>query len=629
MSRTNNRPRMVPGILTSALIGGLALTSGVALTATSGWLIVAASFKPQILTLLAVIVLVRAFGIARPVLRYVERVKSHDAALGYLAEERTRIYQRLIPLTPARLGRRGRGDVLAGVVDDLDDIAYAQVRVVVPLVALAVTGVLAAVLNAVVLYPAALVVLGTVAAATLVGAVDYLVERRTQAAVVAARARVGQLSATITSQADQLRAIGGTHAMLARLTRAERELSVAVSRQSWGRAIGAGLSPVVCIAGGVVMAYVVEPWVAVGLPTPLAALLVLTPVALGEVVGGVPDAVGALARAQAAGRRLDAILDQPPAVAAAVTDAPLADLDETEPGRTRSDEVPSDDEQEHLSTSIRSDKAPSETAGTAGSIPRPEPTPVDGDRTGSLGATAANRGEFLAAPTRQTAQRSPLTLATREVTASWDGRGQALDPTSIEVPPGTTLAINGPNGSGKSTLLAVLARHLDPSSGEYLQRSADATALPLEQSRAGLAVVDDETHVLASSVRENLRFTLPGASDEQVEAALRLAGLGEWLDGLPEGLDTRLGAGGQGVSGGERTRLGIARALLSQRPVMLLDEPVAHLDHPTAVAVLADLREARGDRTIVLVSHRDEGVTDADATLTLTRTPHPTSPQRR
>lgn len=561
MSRTGTRVRIVPGILTSALIGGLALTSGVALTATSGWLIVAASFKPQILTLLAIIVLVRAFGIARPVLRYVERVRSHDAALGFLAEERTRIYERLIPLTPARLGRRGRGDVLAGVVDDLDDIAYAQVRVVVPLVALAVTGVLAAVLNAVVLYPAALVVLGTVAAATLVGAVDYVVERRTQATVVAARARVGQLSATITSQADQLRAIGGTAAMLARLTQAERELADAVSRQSWGRAIGAGLSPVLCVAGGVVMAYVVEPWVVVGLPTPLATLLVLTPVALGEVVGGVPDAVGALARSQAAGRRLDAMLDQTPAVAA---------------------------------------------AGEAAS-------PIEGRVSGE---PAAPVSEPVTAPVTEPV-RTPVTLATRRVTASWDGRGQALDPTSIDVPPGTTLAINGPNGSGKSTLLAVLARHLDPSSGEYLQNGADAVTLPLEQSRAGLAVVDDETHVLASSVRENLRFARPGASDEQIEAALRPAGLGEWLDGLPEGLDTRVGTGGRGVSGGERTRLGIARALLSGRPVLLLDEPVAHLDHPTAVAVLADLRAARGGRTIVLVSHRDEGVTDADATLTL------------
>ncbi len=582
------RPRLVKGIFSSAIIGGLALTSGVALTASSGWLIVAASFQPPILTLLAVIVLVRAFGIARPVLRYVERVKSHNAALAFLAEERTRTYRRLIPLTPARLGRRGRGDVLAGVVDDLDDIAHAQVRVVVPIVALVVTGLLSALLNALVSFAAAGVVLGTVLASMLVGVVDYLIERRTQSAVVAGRARVGQLSAMVTNQADGLRAIGAEHAALARLAAAERSLAHAITRQSWGRAFGQALSPLVAIGGGVVMAYVVAPYVQIGLSTPIATLLVLTPVALGEVVGGVPDAVGALARAQAATRRLDAILDQTPAVTAAEAEAERATLAHSS---ARPSGQPARADATTAWTELASASTGSHDAGTDLTDPLSDPQPP-------------------AAP-------GVLTLHTREVTASWDGRGRALSPTSVTIPPGTTLAITGPNGSGKSTLLAVLARHLDPSSGEYLQNDDDALALPLEQARAGLAVVDDETHVLASSVRENMRFTRPGASDDEVLRAIRLAGLGPWFEALPHGLATRLGTGGQGVSGGERTRIGIARALLSGRPVMLLDEPVAHLDHPTAVAVLADLREAQGNRTVVLVSHRDEGVADADATLSL------------
>ena len=94
-----------PGIKRAAVIGGLASASGIALTATSGWLIVAASHQPVILTLLAVIVAVRTFGIARPVLRYAERVRSHDSALDLLARRRVAAYQALVPLTPARLGR--------------------------------------------------------------------------------------------------------------------------------------------------------------------------------------------------------------------------------------------------------------------------------------------------------------------------------------------------------------------------------------------------------------------------------------------------------------------------------------------------------------------------------------------
>ena len=113
----------------AGLWGGLALTSGVALTATSGWLIVRASERPVILTLLTAIVGVRAFGMARPFFRHLERLRSHDTALGDLAEARTRVYAALVPLTPARLGRRSRSAVLTGVVEDLTDVVEAHVRV--------------------------------------------------------------------------------------------------------------------------------------------------------------------------------------------------------------------------------------------------------------------------------------------------------------------------------------------------------------------------------------------------------------------------------------------------------------------------------------------------------------------
>ena len=112
-------------VVVAGLLGGAALTAGVALTATSGWLIVRASERPVVLTLLTAIVAVRAFGLARPVFRYWERVRSHDAALDDLAHRRTAVYERLVPLTPARLGTHGRADVLTGVVDDLTDVVAA------------------------------------------------------------------------------------------------------------------------------------------------------------------------------------------------------------------------------------------------------------------------------------------------------------------------------------------------------------------------------------------------------------------------------------------------------------------------------------------------------------------------
>ena len=121
-----------PRMLLAGLIGGAATASGIALTATSGWLIVRASERPIILTLLVAVVGVRAFGIARPLLRYAERLMSHDEALADLARRRAEMYAALVPLTPARLGRRSRSSVLSGVVDDVTDVVDAHVRVTVP-----------------------------------------------------------------------------------------------------------------------------------------------------------------------------------------------------------------------------------------------------------------------------------------------------------------------------------------------------------------------------------------------------------------------------------------------------------------------------------------------------------------
>lgn len=196
----------------------------------------------------------------------------------------------------------------------------------------------------------------------------------------------------------------------------------------------------------------------------------------------------------------------------------------------------------------------------------------------------------------------------------------AVDDVSLTLGAHEVLALVGPSGCGKSTLLAVLARQLDPEAGTYLVDGEDALGLPLDRVRGLFAVVDDDPHVFATTVRENLRLARPDAVDDDLSEALRAAGLGSWAAGLRDGLDTRLGAGGRGLSGGERARLSIARALLSRRPVLLLDEPVAHLDHPTALAVMRDLLAARGGRSVVVVSHRPEGLAEAHGIMDLTRT---------
>ena len=235
-----------------------------------------------------------------------------------------------------------------------------------------------------------------------------------------------------------------------------------------------------------------------------------------------------------------------------------------------------------------------------------------------------------------------MAIQLSRVGARWSGAGTAdsgpreaalaLPPTDLAVASGEHLVLTGPNGCGKSTLLAVLARHLDPASGVYRLAGTDVRPQPLARVRALLAVVDDEPHVFASSVRENLRLARPAAADADLRAALAAAGLSDWYAALPAGLDTLLGSGGRGVSGGERARLALARAHVSGRPVLLLDEPVAHLDHATAVAVLADLRRAFAGRTVVMVSHRPDGVADFDRVVDLAELSDPAAdpdPARR
>jgi ATP-binding cassette subfamily C protein CydC len=529
-------------ILGAGLLGGIATTSGIALTATSGWLIVRASERPAILMLLTAIVAVRAFGMARPVFRYWERLRSHDAALADLADRRTAAYARLIPLTPARLGRRGRADLLTGVVDDLTDVVDAQVRVTVPVLSALVASVLAGIVTATLSPVAGLVIAAMAALATPVLALGWRLETRSQQTLLASRAEVARVTALVSGNAGELQAVGAGGQAQAWLATAHADLSRAARHQSLGRAVAAGLLLLLTAAGTVAMTAAILPGVGTAISTPVAALLVLTPIALGDALSTLPDAMRALARSQASARRLRTLLDQRPAVRAAGVH-PL----ETTPGM-------------------------------------------------------------------------PPPISVSELTAAWSGNVPHVGPLDLRVEPGARLAITGPNGCGKSTLLAVLARQLDPTAGRYRLGDQDALAAELGQARAVFAVLDDEPHLFASTLRANLGLAAkPGAADPELVEALGRAGLGQWFAELGPGLDTIVGANGRGVSGGERARLGLARGLLSRRPVLLLDEPVAHLDHATAEAVLGDLTGSTTGQSVVMVTHRRDALAGFDQVIDLSR----------
>ncbi|MET8153330.1 thiol reductant ABC exporter subunit CydC [Actinoplanes sp. NPDC049668] len=502
---------------TAVGLGAASWLAGAVLTGAAAWLLVRAADHPPVLTLSAAVVLVRGSAVARPLLRYLERLVSHDVAFARLGEWRARVFADLVPRVPGPRQHR-RGDLLTRVADDVDARVDGLLRGTLPALAAAAT-LAAGAITAALMLPAAAPPL---AAGLLIGAVlaPALAARhatRIEAATGRARAELRDAVVETVDGAEELAAGDPGNALavpdrrsrrLARLeARAARSAgaAAALSHLGWGLAV-AGTA--VAAAGG-------------GLSHEWATVLLLGVVALGEPVAALPGA--AVARRRAAGAR-----------------ARLAEL------------------------AARPPSASARPAGPAGDV------------------------------------------ALRGLVAGWDpDRGPALRDVDLDLPAGSRTAVLGPSGGGKSTLAAVLAGLLDPWAGTV--------------TGVGRAVLvgDGTDHVFASTVRENLRLARPGATDGELRVALARVGLDDWLARQPDGLGTWLGTGGGTISGGQRRRLATARALLARPDLLILDEPTEGLDEAGAAALMDDLLAASAGHTVLLLTHRTEGLDRVDARFEL------------
>ncbi len=187
-----------------------------------------------------------------------------------------------------------------------------------------------------------------------------------------------------------------------------------------------------------------------------------------------------------------------------------------------------------------------------------------------------------------------------------DADGWGLHGVDLTLAPGDRVALVGRSGSGKTTLAELLVRFLDPDDGRVVVAGTDARDLAQHAVRQRISLDGQEAYLFATSIRENVRLARPDADDAAVEDALRRVRLGAWVAGLPHGWDTLVGEDGAAVSGGERRRLALARALLADSAVLVLDEPTAHVDRPTAAELIGDVLGAAGDRTVLLITHREE-----------------------
>jgi ATP-binding cassette subfamily C protein CydD len=197
-----------------------------------------------------------------------------------------------------------------------------------------------------------------------------------------------------------------------------------------------------------------------------------------------------------------------------------------------------------------------------------------------------------------------VTVAFEDVHLTWDpARGPALDGLSFRVPAGETLVLAGPSGAGKSTVIEILLGFVRADGGRVTINGVDITDLVPQALNRLTGWIGQRPVLFAGSIRDNILFARPDATEVEVAAAIRAAHVSEFADTLPDRLDTRVGEGGYGLSGGQAQRVAIARAFLKDAPLLLLDEPTAYLDPATECEVLDGLRRLAIGRTVVMATH--------------------------
>lgn len=213
---------------------------------------------------------------------------------------------------------------------------------------------------------------------------------------------------------------------------------------------------------------------------------------------------------------------------------------------------------------------------------------------------------------------APFTVALEDVSVRYAPQERlALDGFNLRLEPGRRIALLGRSGSGKTTVANLLLRFVDPEAGRVTLAGHDLRDYRLEDVRRAIAVSGQDAHLFSATIRANLLLARPDATDAQLEEALRSARILDWVQSLPDALDTHLGEQGRELSGGQRQRITLARALLTDAQVLVLDEPTAHLDPPTAQRLVEDVFAVAGERCVLLITHRPEGLDLVDELVVL------------
>ncbi|WP_034285705.1 thiol reductant ABC exporter subunit CydC [Schaalia suimastitidis] len=545
-------------ILLAITLGCLTLGCAIALAATSAWLIARASQQPPVLHLTVAAVSVRMFGVGRALMRYLSRLASHKVAMTGMDELRQGIYATLAHQPLDRVAQLKRGDLLARAGADVDDVGDLVVKALLPTTVTAIVGI-GSVVGIAIVSPVSAAILAAMLAVS--GVVTPLIIMRATRAVEIrtrqARTALASLSHTLLDNAAELQVNEQLNAVREHLAQAENELTTAShhSARLHGLALAVDrLAMGMAVLGALLVG--ISQTTAGDLAPVLLAVIVLTPLAAFEGTAELAPAATQLVRSAQAAVRIDALLGP-----SGGADGPRRDAS---------------------------------TMGTPSDMETP--TAPEAAPLASLDETTVLQAEKLA--------------------VGWPGGPILADDITFTLGPGQTLAIVGPSGIGKTTLLLTLAGILPPRGGEVTVNGHPLEHYQPNVLRRAISVTAEDAHIFATTVLENLRVARPGLDESEAEAILARVGLSEWTKRLPAGLNTVLGAGGTTLSGGERRRLLMARALASNASHLLLDEAGEHLDAATADTLLATLL-ADTQRSVLVVSHRLSPLTYADEVLVL------------
>ncbi|MDF3282671.1 thiol reductant ABC exporter subunit CydC [Gordonia sp. N1V] len=536
-------------VLWSLMLGVAGALSALGLAALSAWLITRAWQMPPVLYLSVAITAVRALGISRGLFRYLERLATHDLALGAMATARERLYVALASGSPAYSVTLRRGDLLTRTGDDVDEIGNALIRAFIPIGVGLTTSAAAVAIMALVSGWAALVL----AIALIVSGViaPWLAARGSDRALGdAARANTAVAEATTTAlwHAPELVVSRRRRSVLATARQADAEAIRAADRGERIEALAAAATPL-SLGASLIAACVIGIGLASGVSGSLA---------------GVSSTTGLLT----------------PMVLGVLILLPLSSFESTAP---------------LTEAGIQLERSRQSAARVMAL--------VDGARR--IGEDSAV-GD--AAIDDVAVHAAPATLRLDALRWGWSDAA-VLGPeagVTATLTPGARMAVVGPSGIGKSTLLLTMAGLLDARGG--LVTAADEAGQQLT-IRSATCYFAEEAHIFSTSLEENLRVARGDVTVEEMHAALAEVGLADWVAELPDGLGTELTGGAESLSGGQRRRLLLARALLHRAPIVLLDEPTEHLDAADAERLLARILDPSSgmfapDRTVVVVTHQ-------------------------